>query len=84
MRASCEVVVILCFALSATICAAMRRACLSSTQLSTYYVGNMEVNDLRRNYKEKRGAQFDLKEFHDKLLSFGSIAPKYIKILLYI
>jgi uncharacterized protein (DUF885 family) len=59
-----------------------RRACLSSTQLSTYFVGNIEVNDLRNDYEEKMGSRFDLKEFHDNMLSYGSIAPKYLRQLL--
>ncbi|RKX30723.1 MAG: DUF885 domain-containing protein [Verrucomicrobia bacterium] len=54
------------------------RAQLSSTQLSTYYVGNMEVNGLRRAYEKKVGGKFDLKKFHNELLSFGSPAPKYV------
>ena len=58
------------------------RACLSSTQLSTYYVGNMEINGLRRAAEAKLGGKFDLKEFHDTLLSFGSPAPKYVKELM--
>lgn len=56
-----------------------RRACLSSTQLSTYYVGNIEMNDLRRDAEEKLGETFNLKEYHDRLLSFGTPAPKYIR-----
>jgi uncharacterized protein (DUF885 family) len=56
-----------------------RRACLTSTQLSTYFVGNTEVNDLRKSYENKMGKNFNLKIFHDQLLSYGSIAPKYIK-----
>lgn len=59
-----------------------RRACLSSTQLSTYFVGNLEVNDIRNAYKKKTGDNFNMKEFHDELLSFGSIAPKYVKELM--
>jgi len=59
-----------------------RRACLSSTQLSTYYVGNIEVNDLRKAYEQKMGVNFSLKEFHDKMLSYGSVAPKYMRHLL--
>ncbi len=59
-----------------------RRACLSSTQLSTYYVGNIEQNNLRSAYEKKRGNAFSLKEYHDKLLSYGSIAPKYVRDLL--
>jgi len=36
-----------------------RRACMSSTQLSTYYIGNMEINDIRKNYETKHGANFE-------------------------
>jgi hypothetical protein len=54
------------------------RAQLSSTQLSTYYVGNMEINGLRQDYEKKAGGKFDLKKFHNELLSFGSPAPKYV------
>jgi len=54
------------------------RAQLSSTQLSTYYVGNMEINGLRRDYEKKVGKKFDLRKFHNELLSFGSPAPKYV------
>ncbi|MFC2088542.1 DUF885 domain-containing protein, partial [Calditrichota bacterium] len=56
-----------------------RRACLTSTQLSTYFVGNSKVNDLRYLYEQKMGKDFNMKIFHDQLLSYGSIAPKYIK-----
>ncbi|MCK9996950.1 MAG: DUF885 domain-containing protein [Candidatus Krumholzibacteria bacterium] len=54
------------------------RAQLSSTQLSTYFVGNMEINGLRRDYEKKVGKKFDMNEFHNELLSFGSPAPKYV------
>jgi uncharacterized protein (DUF885 family) len=59
-----------------------RRACLTSAQLSTYYVGNMEVNRIRADYEAKLGGDFDLKEFHDRLLSFGSPPPRYVRELL--
>ncbi|MEE9553532.1 MAG: DUF885 domain-containing protein [candidate division Zixibacteria bacterium] len=58
------------------------RACLSSTQLSTYYVGNIEINDIRKSYEEKNEGTFDIKELHDKMLSFGSPPPKYVKELM--
>ncbi len=56
-----------------------RRACLSSTQLSTYYVGNLEVNGIRAAYEAQHPADFTLKTFHDTVLSFGSPAPMYVK-----
>jgi uncharacterized protein (DUF885 family) len=59
-----------------------RRACLTSTQLSTYYVGNLEVNRLRKAYEAKHGPIQDWKAFHDQLLSFGSPAPKYVEKLM--
>jgi uncharacterized protein (DUF885 family) len=58
------------------------RAQLSSTQLSTYYVGNLEINGLRQAYTEKHGGDIDLKTFHNELLSFGSPAPKYVRELM--
>jgi uncharacterized protein (DUF885 family) len=59
-----------------------RRACLSSTQLSTYYVGNTEINEIRRAWESKKGPIVDLKAFHDTVLSFGSPAPKHVRALL--
>lgn len=59
-----------------------RRACLTSTQLSTYYVGNCEVNNLRDSYEAKIGPYIDIKVMHDKMLSFGSPPAKYVKELL--
>ena len=58
------------------------RAQLSSTQLSTYYVGNMEINAIRRACEEKLGDNFNLRDFHNELLSFGSPAPKHVRELM--
>ena len=57
-----------------------RRAQLSSTQLSTYYVGNLEINALSRDLKARTGGS--LKEVHDRMLSYGSIAPRYVRRLI--
>lgn len=59
-----------------------RRACLTSTQLSTYFVGNLELNSLRKAYETKHAGPVDLRAMHDALLSFGSPAPKYVKLAL--
>jgi hypothetical protein len=59
-----------------------RRACLTSTQLSTYYVGNVELNEIRRDYERKMGDTVTLLEMHDKMLSFGSPPPKYVRELM--
>ncbi len=59
-----------------------KRAQLSSTQLSTYYVGSVEVNDLRKAYEAKNKGKADLKQMHDLMLSFGSPPAKYVKEML--
>jgi len=59
-----------------------RRACLTSTQLSTYYVGNIEVNEIRKAYEAKMTGNMDIKAMHDQMLSFGSPAAKYVKELM--
>jgi uncharacterized protein (DUF885 family) len=55
-----------------------KRAQLSATQLSTYYVGNLEMNELRAAWEKKHGKN-DLKKFHDSLLAYGSPPSKYVK-----
>jgi uncharacterized protein (DUF885 family) len=59
-----------------------RRASLTSTQLSTYYVGNLEIKNIRRAYEAKMGDTVDYKRMHDMIISFGSPAPKYVKELM--
>jgi len=59
-----------------------KRAQMSSTQLSTYYVGAVEINDLRRAYEAKNKGKVDLKKMHDAMLSFGSPPAKYVKEML--
>jgi uncharacterized protein (DUF885 family) len=59
-----------------------RRACLTSAQLSTYYYGNIMINDIRARYEAQQAADFSLRSFHDTLLSYGTISPKYFPVLL--
>jgi uncharacterized protein (DUF885 family) len=56
-----------------------RRACQSSTQLSTYFVGAVEHDDMRAAAEKKWGATFTLKKYHDAVLSFGSPPVKYVR-----
>ncbi|HEU4930314.1 MAG TPA: DUF885 domain-containing protein [Candidatus Krumholzibacteria bacterium] len=58
-----------------------RRACLTSTQLSTYFVGNAEMEDIRKAYEAKHPNP-DLLVLHDQMLSYGTPAPKYVKRLM--
>lgn len=55
------------------------RAQLTSTQLSTYFVGYLEHVALRREIEQAWGEDFDLKKYHDTLLSFGSPPTRYVR-----
>jgi len=55
------------------------RAKLTSTQLSTYFVGFQEVFDLYQEYKKRKGEKFSLKEFNHRLLGHGSPPVKYLR-----
>jgi uncharacterized protein (DUF885 family) len=59
-----------------------RRACLTSTQLSTYFVGNIEVNDIRMAYEQKYGPDTDIKMMHDTMISFGSPPARFVRELI--
>lgn len=59
-----------------------KRARLSSTQLSTYFIGATEHLELRERAKAKAGASFDLRKYNDSVLSFGSPPAKYVRELL--
>jgi uncharacterized protein (DUF885 family) len=56
-----------------------KRAQLTSTQLPTYFVGNIEINALARDLKAKTGA--DMKAVHDAMLAHGSISTRYVRQL---
>ncbi len=55
-----------------------RRALLTSTQLSTYFVGYLEMSALGR----ARPAGVSALEWHDRMLSYGSPPPRHIRSLL--
>jgi uncharacterized protein (DUF885 family) len=58
-----------------------RRVLLTSGQLSTYYVGYVEVADLARDLAAARpGAT--MRERHDEMLSHGSPAARHLRTLL--
>jgi uncharacterized protein (DUF885 family) len=43
------------------------------TQPMSYLIGKKQILELKKDYQTKYGREFNLKEFHDKLLGFGSI-----------
>jgi uncharacterized protein (DUF885 family) len=55
-----------------------RRALLTSTQLSTYFVGYTEVAEIGRS----RPAGTSLRDWHDRMLAHGSPAPRHVRTLL--
>lgn len=59
-----------------------RRATLSQVQLCSYFTGFVEILDFREELKNKMGEKFNLKEFHEKFLSYGSAPVKYIRELM--
>ena len=58
------------------------RAQVTSTQLSTYFVGYQEHRDLRNAAKMEWGKDFTLKRYHDGAISFGSPPVRFVKALL--
>lgn len=58
------------------------RAQLTSAQLPTYFVGYSEHMDLRREMEGKLGDRFDLKQYHDQVLSYGSPPVRYVRQLM--
>jgi uncharacterized protein (DUF885 family) len=52
---------------------------LTSTQLATYFTGYILFLELLEDYKQQEGDDFVLKNFHDELLSYGSIPIRYIR-----
>lgn len=59
-----------------------KRAQLTSAQLSTYFVGITEHNDLRRAWVDRHGPIADWRAYHDMVLSHGSPPTKFVRHLL--
>ena len=58
-----------------------RRSLLSSGQLSTYYVGYVEVADIAHDLAAARPGQ-SVRERHDAMLAHGSPSPRHLRTLL--
>lgn len=59
------------------------RAQLTSAQLPTYFVGVQEHLALREEAKQRWGNHFSLKQYHDKVLSYGSPPGRYVRDLIF-
>jgi len=58
------------------------RAQLSSAQLPTYFVGVQEQYDTRKAVEAKEGAAFNLKSYHDRVLSYGAPPVRFVRELM--
>ena len=58
------------------------RAQLSSTQLTTYFVGYQEHSDMRAEAERRWGARFNLKDYHDRVLSYGTPPVRFVRELM--
>lgn len=60
-----------------------KRVSVTQVQLCSYFTGYKEIYDFRCDLMKKEGDKFNLKQFHEKFLSYGSAPVKYIKELMY-
>ncbi|MBI3676187.1 MAG: DUF885 domain-containing protein [Proteobacteria bacterium] len=58
------------------------RAQVTSCQLPTYFVGLSEHHELRKEVEAREGTAFNLKAYHDKVLSYGSPPVRYARALM--
>ena len=56
-----------------------QRVQYSSVQLASYFSGFSEILDLREQLKKQQGDKFNLKQFHEQFLSYGSAPVGMIK-----
>jgi uncharacterized protein (DUF885 family) len=64
----------------------VRRYTNSPTQPMSYLAGKQQIMELRERERTRLGGSFDLRAFHDRLLSFGSIPialiePEFSRVL---
>lgn len=59
-----------------------RRVSLTQVQLTSYFTGYTEIYELREEIKKQMGDKFNLKDFNEKFLSYGSAPVKYIRELM--
>ncbi len=59
-----------------------KRVSVTQVQLCCYFTGYTEIYDFRETLKNKMGPKFNLKQFHEKFLGYGSAPVKYIRQLM--
>jgi uncharacterized protein (DUF885 family) len=58
------------------------RVQLTSAQLPTYFVGVQEHYDTRKAMEAKLGDKFNLKAYHDQILSYGAPPVRFARELM--
>jgi uncharacterized protein (DUF885 family) len=58
------------------------RVQLTSAQLPTYFVGVQEHFETRRAVQEREGEAFNLKSYHDRVLSHGAPPVRFARQML--
>jgi len=56
-----------------------RRVTQTQVQLTSYFAGYSEIMSLRDEHKARLGKAFDLKAFHNRFLSYGSVPVRLIR-----
>jgi uncharacterized protein (DUF885 family) len=57
----------------------VNRYCGWAGQAISYKVGERKIFELRNKMQKKQGSKFDIKEFHKKVLEFGSVGLDYLE-----
>jgi uncharacterized protein (DUF885 family) len=60
--------------------AEVKRYTSSPTQPMSYLMGKLEILRIRDKYRALRGEAFDLREFHNELLSVGTVPPRIAEL----
>jgi len=63
--------------------AEVKRYTESPTQPMCYLIGKLEILDIAAEYKRRAGDRFNLKQFHNQLLSHGTLPPALIRKALF-
>jgi uncharacterized protein (DUF885 family) len=57
----------------------VNRYCSTPTQPMSYIIGKLQIVNLRREYEARMRGNGDLRQFHDRLLSFGTIPVEMVR-----
>jgi uncharacterized protein (DUF885 family) len=60
----------------------VKRYISTPIQPASYLIGKLQLQDLLEKYKEQKGSDFRLRDFHDELLKHGSIPIRLIRELI--